>query len=103
MIGKIKSFFKKNDGATAVEFSLLVMPFMLVVLGILEISLMFLSAAIVEGATDSASRIIRTGQLQKDGGDPETLFRDALCSFTGALVNCGDMAVEVVRMDSYFD
>jgi len=96
-------WFKRRDGAVAIEFALLVMPFMLITLGIIELSLLFLSASIVEGATDSAARLIRTGQIQKSTGDHETMFRDALCSFTAALVKCEDMVVEVVPIESYAD
>lgn len=95
------SWKRKDDGATAIEFSLLFMPYMLISLGIMELSLMFLSASLVEGATDSASRLIRTGAVQQTNGDPEEMFRDALCEFAIVLVDCEEMVVEVSTLDSY--
>ncbi|MGH1376202.1 MAG: TadE/TadG family type IV pilus assembly protein [Alphaproteobacteria bacterium] len=103
MFQVLRKWFIKEDGTTAIEFSMLLMPYLMISLGIIEISLMFASASLLEGATDSASRIIRTGQVQQSGGDPETMFRDALCEFAVVLVRCEDVTVEAIRMDSYGD
>ena len=103
MIRQINTWYKRRDGAAAIEFALLVMPFLLITLGIIELSLMFLSASIVEGATDSAARLIRTGQIQQASGDQETMFRDALCQYSTALVTCEDMIVEVQTIENYTD
>jgi len=79
MLGKLyKKWVRKDDGVTAVEFSLLLAPYMMLVLGIIEISLMFTSANLLEGATNSAARLIRTGQLQQSALAPQDVFRDAL-------------------------
>lgn len=88
---------------TSIEFSMLLMPYILIALGIIELSLMFTTASLVEGATGSAARMIRTGQLQQGGGDPETEFRQELCNFATVLVECGDMIVEVRTLNSYND
>jgi len=103
MIQTINKWFRRRDGATAIEFALLVMPFMLITLGIIELSLMFLSASIVEGATDAAARLIRTGKVQQSTGDQEAMFRAALCTYATALVDCDDMIIEVIAIDNYAD
>ncbi len=103
MIGRIRRWFKRDDGATAIEFSMLFMPYMLISLGIIEVSLMFASASILEGATDSASRLIRTGNLQQSGADPETAFREAMCEFAVVLIDCEDVDIEVTVLGSYGD
>jgi Flp pilus assembly protein TadG len=103
MIGKIRKWVKKEDGTTAIEFSMLLMPYLLICFGIIELSLMFTSASILEGATHSAARMIRTGQLQQSGGDPETMFRQGLCDAAVILIQCNDMVIEVQPLDSYAD
>ncbi len=85
------------------EFSLLLLPYMTITLGIIELSLMFTSASLLEGATGSAARLIRTGQVQQTGGDPEQMFRDALCDFAVILIDCEDMVIEVQTLDNYTD
>ncbi len=94
---------KKEEGATAIEFSMLLMPYLMLCLGIIELSLMFTSASLLEGATGSASRLIRTGQLQQSGQDPETVFRDAFCQFAVVLIDCNDVVIEVTTLDAYGD
>ncbi len=103
MIQAFRKLFKRDDGATAIEFSLLFMPYMLISLGIMEISLMFASASLLEGATDSASRLIRTGSLQQSNQDPETMFRDAMCSFATVLITCEDVVIDVSVLENYGD
>ncbi|MCB1838700.1 MAG: pilus assembly protein [Rhodospirillales bacterium] len=99
----LKKWIKNEDAATAIEFSLVAIPFFMLCLGIMELSLMYASASLLEGATDSAARLIRTGQVQQTEGDPETMFRDAMCNFVNVLIDCNDVVIEVQTMDSYDD
>ncbi|NCT40526.1 MAG: pilus assembly protein [Alphaproteobacteria bacterium] len=104
MLGKLyRKWARKDDGVTAVEFSLLLAPYMMLTLGIIEMSLMFTSASLLEGATNSAARLIRTGQLQQSASAPEEAFRDALCSYKMAFLDCNDIQIEVQRLDSFGD
>lgn len=98
-----KKWIRKKEGSTAIEFSLLAIPYFMLTLGIIELSIMFTSATLLEGATGSAARLIRTGQLQQSGGDPETLFRNALCGYATVLVDCQDVVIEVQQMNSFND
>tara|TARA_X000000950_G_scaffold140658_1_gene174554 strand:- start:4452 stop:4988 length:537 start_codon:yes stop_codon:yes gene_type:complete len=97
----IFKYRKSEDGVTAIEFSLLAIPYFMLVLGILEISIMFASASLLDGAVTNASRMIRTGQLQNSVGDPETNFRNALCDYATVLVDCNSVQLEVVPIDSF--
>lgn len=105
MLFKWLKFWGRNrEGTTAIEFSLLIIPYLMLSLGVIELSLMFTSASLLESATGSAARMIRTGQLQQSASaDPAADFRDAMCDRLVALVRCEDVSIEVVRMDSYGD
>lgn len=103
MLGFFRKWLRKEDGATAVEFSLVAIPYFMLSLGIMELSLMYASASLLEGATDSAARLIRTGQLQQSEDDPETQFREAMCNFVNVLIDCNDVTIEVQPMNSYED
>ena len=103
LINIIRSWVRKDDGVTAIEFSFLLAPFMMLTLGIIEIAFMFTSASLLEGATNSAARLIRTGQLQESGQAPEDVFRDALCNYAAVFVNCDDVIIEVQELDSFAD
>lgn len=104
MPGKfLKGWGKKTDGTTAIEFSLLVIPYLILSLGIIELAVMYTAASLLEGATGSAARLIRTGQVQQAAGDPEQMFRDAICDYATVLISCEDVEVEVIQMDSFAD
>ncbi len=104
MLGKIlKNWRHREDGVTAIEFSMLLAPFMMLTLGIIEIAMMFTSASLLEGATNSAARLIRTGQMQQAAGSPESVFRDALCNYATVFIDCNDVVIEVQQLASFND
>ena len=101
ILRQLSRLWRKEDGTTAIEFSLLAMPYMLLTLGIIEISIMYAAASLLEGATNDASRLIRTGQLQQSSEDPETLFRNAICDYATVLIRCDDVVIEVQTLESF--
>lgn len=95
---------KPTDGATAVEFALVAVPFTFLLLGIVEVSLFFASSNLIHGATSDAARLVRTGQVQQyDQGDPQQLFENALCNHAGVWADCGQIQYEVITMDGFSD
>jgi Flp pilus assembly protein TadG len=56
-------FWRAERGATAVEFALVAGPFVLLMIGVLELGLIFMASVTLENATAMASRRIRTGEL----------------------------------------
>lgn len=104
LLGKIfKNWGRKKDGTTAIEFSLLFIPYLMLSLGIIELSIMYSAGSLVEGATGSAARLVRTGQVQQAAGDPQQMFQDAFCDFATVLVNCNDIEIEVQELASFGD
>ncbi len=94
----------KEDGTTAIEFSFIAVPFIMMAVGILEVSLMFAGGNLLEGAVADAARLVKTGQIQQNGGD-ESTFRAALCESAPVLINCNDVEIEVIPVGSgsFFD
>lgn len=104
MITLIRRWLRRESGTTAIEFSMLLMPFLILTFGIIELSIMYTSANLLEVSTGSAARMIRTGQLQKSGSaDPEADFRAAMCDIATALIDCNDIVIEVQVLNSYDD
>jgi Flp pilus assembly protein TadG len=104
MLGWVRRWLMRREGTTAVEFSLLLWPYITLTFGIIEISLMYASASLLEGATNSAARLIRTGQIQQaEGEDPETIFRESMCAYATALIDCNDVIIEVQQLTSFTD
>lgn len=97
------SWTKNEGGSTAIEFSMLAMPFIYILVGTMEIGLMFASNSVLDGATGEAARMIRTGQVQQSGGDPRQMFADKLCEKSSMLLDCSKFQIEVVEMDHFSD
>ena len=95
---------RKQDGSAAIEFSLVVWPFVMLTLAIIELSLMFTAESLLEGATSQASRQIKTGQFQQASpGDVEAEFRAELCARMPVLIDCNDVQIEAQVMTSFGD
>jgi hypothetical protein len=95
---RIMRLRENRDGAVAVEFALVAIPFFLLVIGLLELSLMYAASAVLEGGTVAASRLIRTGQAQSSG-DPASAFEELLCRHVGALIPCDSLVFEAIVPD----
>lgn len=97
---KAKACDYKNDenGASAVEFALIAIPFIYLLAGILEMCLMFAAGAILHGGTGEAGRLIRTGQIQSTA-DPQAAFEEALCDHVGIFLDCEAIVYEAIHLD----
>lgn len=89
-----------EQGATAVEFSILAVPFFLFLICIIEVALLMANSSILEGATNDAARLIRTGQIQQSTADPEETFRQALCSHA-VIMDCQKFQFHVTVLDDF--
>lgn len=98
----IRRFKDDRRGATAIEFSMLALPFFLCLFAIIETSISFTAGQVLADATDDMARGIRTGQI-----DPATMnqaqFRDELCTRMEAMFpdGCPDLAFDVQQYASY--
>jgi len=98
----LKKWWGRNDGVTAVEFSMIAVPFVFMTVGIIEMALVFTSQALLQESTFTASRLIRTGQLQQSpSAGQEDMFRDAVCDFSALLIPCDDIQFQVVEVPSF--
>jgi len=99
----ILKWLKESRGVTAVEFALVAMPFILMVIGTIEIAMMSTAQSLLQESTFTASRLIRTGQIQTGGGDPKQAFRDAVCGFASLLIPCSSIQFQVEKLDQFGD
>ena len=72
-------FARAQRGATAVEFALVGLPFMVLMFGIIELTMVFLTSAVLQTASESASRRIRTGEFQQSGASAKADFKTMVC------------------------
>jgi Flp pilus assembly pilin Flp len=86
-----------ENGATAVEFGLIGVPFLILLIGLLEMCIMFAVGASLHGGTAVSGRLIRTGQIQA-AADPQIAFEEALCEHVNILMPCGELTYEVINI-----
>ncbi len=100
-----RRFRQDRDGATAVEFALVALPFLALLFGIIELAMIFLVSTSLDNATATAARTIRTGQLQGAGGATSTSFRNSICTNLGWLSStCGaNLNVDVRTYNNFND
>lgn len=88
----------------AIEFAVVAVPFVYMLVAIIELSMMFTSASLLESSTSAASRQIRTGAIQEAASTPaaqEALFRNVLCERASVLMDCDEIQVESVNIGAF--
>ncbi|MFN3879444.1 MAG: TadE/TadG family type IV pilus assembly protein [Brevundimonas sp.] len=91
-----------REGAAAVEFALIAIPFFAMIFSILELGLIFVLDSVLETATMESGRLIRTGQAQAQGFD-KARFKTELCNRMGLFASdCTDRATIDVQVIPQF-
>jgi Flp pilus assembly pilin Flp len=81
-----RRFARHQDGAAAVEFALVAVPFLALLFAILETALVFFAGQTLEAAVTDAGRLIMTGQAQ---GFSQADFKTQVCNrLAGGLFDC---------------
>jgi Flp pilus assembly protein TadG len=82
-----RRFIRRQDGTAAVEFGLILLPFLALMFGIMETALVFFADQTLETAVADAGRLIMTGQAQTQNLDATT-FKNAVCQRIYGLFDC---------------
>ena len=83
---------KNEDGATAIEFALLAIPFLMLIFATFETMIAFAGERLVANAVDTMARKIRTGEITFGQGKAtdvtEVEFRQEFCDEVSILNMC---------------
>jgi Flp pilus assembly protein TadG len=82
-----RRFLRHQDGAAAVEFGLILLPFLALMFGIMETALVFFADQTLETAAADSARLIMTGQAQNQSLTAAT-FKNAVCARIYGLFDC---------------
>lgn len=94
--------FRRNaEGATAIEFGIVALPFLGLLIAIFETTLIFFTQSALETGVANAGRMIRTGQVQTQGIS-EAAFKTAVCNSLAGYLNCNSRLTVDVRSFSNF-
>ena len=95
-LGLLRRFARADDGAAAVEFAFVAIPFLMLVFGIIELGLIVLVSMSLENALMTVDRRIRTGDLQAATREQFTSAVCAEMSWLGS--SCGSSITLDVRV-----
>lgn len=88
-----------RDGATAIEFALLAIPFFMLLFAILELAIIFFISSTLSHAVSESGRQIRTGNFQNCG---QAAFKAAVCDKMKGLGNCEqNLRLDVISEPSF--
>jgi Flp pilus assembly protein TadG len=97
----VRRFVRQQDGAAAVEFGLVLAPFLALIFAIMETALIFFSGQVLETAVADSARLIMTGQAQSQGFN-QSAFKTAVCGKIFGLFDCmNGVYVDVKKYSSF--
>jgi Flp pilus assembly protein TadG len=98
---RLRRLWRRDEGAAAVEFGLVAVPFLALLFAIMETALVFFAGQALETAAADSARLILTGQAQTQGLD-QTSFKNAVCSKVYGLFDCNNgVKVDVRKYTSF--
>ncbi|BGE84107.1 pilus assembly protein [Methylosinus sp. 3S-1] len=81
-------------GAAVIEFGFVAAPLFALLVGILQIGVVFLAQQQLETAVEKSARTVFTGNVQK-AGVTQAQFASALCANLTVLFNCSQVMVDL--------
>lgn len=87
-----RRLWRSRDGAAAIEFAILAIPYFMIIFAIIETFIAFTAEQLVSNAVETVSRQLRTGQITAGLGRPtdktRTQFRQIFCGEISILIKC---------------
>ena len=97
----VRRMIKSENGAAAVEFSLVAFPFFMVMGSICETGIMLFVEYSLQAGVQVAARQIRTGQAQNSSMSAAN-FKTKICEITGIVIDCESKVTVYVRPAATF-
>ncbi|MGH6956846.1 MAG: TadE/TadG family type IV pilus assembly protein [Caulobacteraceae bacterium] len=97
---RLRSLGGDERAATAVEFALLISPLLALIMGSLQIFLVFFAGQVLQSAAISAGRQLMTGADQQ-ASMTQSQFQQSVCNAAPILFTCTNIMVDVESAASY--
>ena len=103
--GVLRRFGAAREGAAAVEFALIAMPFFLLTFALAEVTMAGFAQTSLDFAVANTSRQVRTGEVQTDGVTAEQLKSDICDTMNWLLAaDCdGNLYLDIDTYESFVD
>jgi Flp pilus assembly protein TadG len=94
-------FLRDRRAGAAVEFALVLLPFLMVLMTMINSALVLLAGQVLQTAATSAGRLVLTGQAQ-NANYTASQFKTAICASLTVMFNCANnLYVDVESFSSF--
>ena len=93
----LRRFTRETRGATAVEFAIVALPFLVMLLATLQLAIIYLSSQALETFTEQNARQIMVNLVQQQNLTAAQ-YKAQLCTQLPSLFNCNNFYVDVVSV-----
>ncbi|MFD1744609.1 TadE/TadG family type IV pilus assembly protein [Rhizobium helianthi] len=97
-----RSLWRSQDGAAAIEFAILAIPYFMIVFAIIETFVAYTAEQLVTNATDTLSRQLRTGQitvgLGRSTDKTKEEFRQLFCDEVSIMIKCSPEEIKTPKL-----
>ena len=94
------AFLRNRDGAMALEFAMLAVPFFLLMLVLIETSTIFFAELVMDRGVAKIGREVRTGQIT-GANLSQVEFKQKLCDEVNFLFDCSKLKVDLKTYSSF--
>jgi Flp pilus assembly protein TadG len=95
-------FLRSRDGASAVEFGLIALPFLAIIFATLQAAILLMAQEELETAVEKSGRLVLTGQAVTQSLT-QAQFTTKVCGYLSALFNCDNLMVNMQTADTFSD
>ncbi|MGN7294494.1 TadE/TadG family type IV pilus assembly protein [Rhizobium sp. SAFR-030] len=97
-----RRIWRSPDGAAAIEFAILAIPYFMIIFAIIETFVAFTAEQLVSNAVETLSRQLRTGQityaLGRTTDKTEPQFRKIFCDEVSILIRCSEQELTTPKL-----
>jgi Flp pilus assembly protein TadG len=95
-----KKFLRSRDGASAIEFALIGLPFFAILFAALQAAILLMAQEELETAVENAGRQVLTGQVASQG-TTQAQFASKVCGYLVAIFNCGNLMINIQTANTF--
>jgi Flp pilus assembly protein TadG len=92
--------WRDRGGVSAVEFALVAPIFISIVLGIIQVAIVWFAKTELQSATEAAARLVLTGQTSATAYNTQAKFLNALCANLPVIFQCGQVMINLAPQAS---
>jgi Flp pilus assembly protein TadG len=93
-------FLRSESGGAAVDFALVLLPFLAILMAIIESAIVLFAGQVLQTATTNSARQILTGQAQTSGMSAAQ-FQTSVCASLTVMFKCSNLNVDVRSFSSF--